>query len=802
MIRFDVDSYPAMSSTFRASYITILFLWSLFPTSICSAQQADSLISQLPVGIGPKEKADTLNQLGFGLIFTDPIEARLVFNEAIKAAENSGYVKGEAVALKNKGISHDVQGNSNQAVIFYQESLVLLESLNDTLGISRIKNNLGIAYKNLNDLETARRFYDESIRLKNLLGDIRGVSYGLNNIGEIYQRLGNNSEALNYFTRSYSILDSINDDRGRSITLSNLGISNLEMGKNELAINYLRQSMKIDEVLEDYYSISYSYILLGKAYLNTNQLARGLDAIGKAETLAKEISALKVYYDSQVVKAQLLKRTNQLTDLANLYEHILVLSDSLAQLNLVEETAKMNAIYESREKERLIQELESESILNEQLITTQKRAFRWSLVAVVLLILLLIIVYGFYRKVGAKNIELKIKIKERDAAKEEAEHANQAKSQFLAQMSHEIRTPLNAIIGYTDQIMETDLQKPQRKHLEIVNESALGLLGIINGILDLSKLEAGKLELIIEPTDLIELCDHVVQMTSFRASQKNLDLKLVPVDKKYQYVLADDTRLRQVLVNLLANAVKFTEEGEIELKIEVIDESSSEKSLFRFSVRDTGIGIKPENMERIFHAFSQEDVSTTRKYGGTGLGLSISNTLLSLMDSELKVVSTPNEGSTFSFEVPLMLTSKPKEKSNTLKEENDKVVSEDDRIKVLVAEDNATNMVLVKMMLKKALPNAKIIEVENGQQAVHQFDEEQPDIILMDVQMPEMDGYTASREIRKKETGQRTPIVAITAGSMTADKEKCYEAGMDDFISKPIINDALTLALRKWLAEK
>lgn len=794
---------------FFTIYLKVVISFALFPTEYCQAQYADSLMASLPQGMEVVKKVDTLNQIGFNLIFTDPFESRIIFNEAIALTEDAGYIQGHAKALKNKAISYDIQGNSNQAIIYYQQSLALLEPLQDTLGISRLKNNLGIAYKNLDDFEMAQKFYGESIVLKKLLGDVKGVAYGLNNIGELFQKRGAFEKAQGYFAKAYFIVDSIGDNRGRSITLSNLAISFLELEEYDLAITNLERSMLLDEQSEDYYSLSYSYLLLAKAYLNTCKLEEGLEAVEKGERLSQEIGALKVYYDSQVLKARLMKRAGDTKDLPDLYEEILILNDSLAHVNLIEETAKMKSIYESREKELVIADLNKKSMLSQRLMEAQQQVFKLSLVAVLILAVLLLIVYVLYRKVGTKKRELEIKIIERNTAKKEAERASKVKSQFLAQMSHEIRTPLNAVIGYTDQVIETTLNETQSDHLMIVKKSALGLLGIINGILDFSKLEVGKLDLVVEHTDLEDLCQHAIQMSGYKASENDLKLNFNGIDRKYRYVLADDIRLRQVLLNLLSNATKFTKKGEIELTVMVLEEKEDGKGLFSFAVRDTGIGIQPEALEKIFRAFSQEDATTTRRYGGTGLGLSISNNLLSLMGSKLEVLSTPGEGSTFSFDIFLELSDVRSTKGVAPKkpglepQSSNRVVSTSDKLKVLIAEDNTTNMILAKMLLKKALPNAKIIEAENGLEAVSLFVEVQPDVIFMDVQMPEMDGYTATKKIRALEQSldTKTPVIALTAGSMEADKERCYAAGMDDFVSKPIVNDALATALRKWVVD-
>lgn len=523
-------------------------------------------------------------------------------------------------------------------------------------------------------------------------------------------------------------------------------------------------------------------------------------------------------------------------------------------------------------------------------------------------------------------------------AREHAEAASKLKSQFLANMSHEIRTPLNGIVGFTDLLMRTNLDESQQQYMSMVFQSANLLMDIINDILDFSKIEAGKLELTPEKTDLLEVCGQVADMVTYQAQQKHLEMLLnIPADIP-QFVWCDSVRLRQILVNLLSNAVKFTSQGEIELKIELLHKGGGPENTFRFSVRDTGIGIDPQNQRRIFEAFSQEDSSTTKRFGGTGLGLTISNSLLGLMESRLQLVSKLEKGSTFFFDVtfhaiegedrfewenveqiekvlivddnvhngqilkdmlankrigsdyvsggeeayrllssgerydvvlmdcqmpgwdgietirkirrlegsvaeqPVILLNdsfdeealsvfsneldirhflvKPvkiqqlfhalsdlglksgityKPERSPAKRELSKVIYETGEVKILIAEDHKINMLLVKSMLSKILPGSELIEAANGKEAIEAFRRTNPDIVFMDIQMPEMNGYEATREIRQAESHPHVPIIALTAGTVLGEREKCIEAGMDDYLTKPVLKDTLEEAIRKWL---
>jgi len=557
------------------------------------------------------------------------------------------------------------------------------------------------------------------------------------------------------------------------------------------------------------------------------------------------------------------------------------------------------------------------------------------------------IIYGLFSAEIIESLAQKIllivitDITAQKKAEEEATAASRAKSEFLANMSHEMRTPLNGIIGFTDLLMQTDLKEPQMQYMQAVYTSATSLLDLINDVLDLSKIEAGKLELDPERTDLVEMCEQITDIVKHKAHEKGLELLLDISPQLPRYVIADRLRLKQVLINLLGNAVKFTEKGEVELKVESSSGTSMNTADITFSVRDTGIGIPKESHSRIFSSFSQADGSITRRYGGTGLGLTISNRLIEKMGSGLEFESEPGEGSTFHFTVtfpaetgrmavkddhadirralivddnssnrsilrsmlsaagiradtassgeealgmigdrnsydlivtdhsmpfmdglelagkirnelgipaescPVILLhnspdgslvherckalgigavlSKPARISQlmgaitrlcsagngyteaALEDERDQETGRlYQECTILIAEDNVINMTLASTIISGLLPQARIIKATDGQQAVRAFKDARPDMIFMDIQMPELSGYDASRAIRQieagtGESGAHTPIIALTAGTVKGEKERCLEAGMDDYTTKPVVAATIGSLLCKWL---
>ncbi|WP_417910417.1 response regulator [Candidatus Electronema sp. PJ] len=419
----------------------------------------------------------------------------------------------------------------------------------------------------------------------------------------------------------------------------------------------------------------------------------------------------------------------------------------------------------------------------------------------------------------ATQIELLRMRQQLQTARLRAEAASQSKSVFLANMSHEIRTPMSAIMGMTDLALEKAVDPQQRSYLETVKLSADSLLSLINDILDFSKIEAGQMELDVHPFLIAEAVEAAVRTVSVLSKEKGLDILVDIAPTVPAMVKGDSLRFRQIILNLLSNAIKFSEKGPIRITV-TLEKFGLETVAVRVAVIDQGIGIKPDKICSVFSAFSQADSSVSRKFGGTGLGLAICRQLCELMDGMISVKSEYGKGTTFTFIVIFSLTAQelPQKKATTILEE-----IRVRPVRILLVEDNPANRFLLRVVLEKH--QHQVTEAIDGIEALHiLLEDDSFDLILSDVQMPRLDGYSLTQLIRCCEQGEELDeevadrleaslvdrlrnrlhgrhrlVIAMTANAMSGDQEKCFDAGMDDYLTKPIDKEQLAATLRRWL---
>lgn len=691
-------------------------------------------------------------------------------------------------------------------ILTYNEAQVFASSVNllNTLNELVHDNNLAYAtalyhymaadyYHSVKSFDIALEYYEKSLAEAKALKEWPLVSDNLYAIGILFRNMGDYDDAIAYFEKT------VDSDRNIDINYAEY-IAVYGMASTYFRTDNIEEALKLADTVTSHplttsFYDSEIYRLKAKALLERGRLEEARTALNNSRRMYDDYRV----GEKTTWRAELEKLASQITakegDYETAYKEYEVYHNEYLEAKKYEDLELLesaNLVYEIEQQKEKTNQLEKENRAISELLKareaaqqTQKLFTRWLIIFVVLALFTLMIILVLLKKARKTNALYVL-------AKEKAELHSRLKTEFISNISHEIRTPLNAIIGF-GQVLTEKLEDRQTKKLtsQIVNSSEM-LLQLINDLLDFSKIEAGKLALDYGPYNLRQSLRKLLDIFHGQASSKGLTIKL-NIDKRLpKQMIFDELRLKQILANLISNAIKFSSEGAIEIGIKVIEKDST-YCVFEMWVQDNGIGISEPQQENLFQPFIQAESSTARKYGGSGLGLNICNKLLEQMNSKLQVDSAVGKGSRFYFSLKLTHLIASEYLHN---KETAQAVTQFTKTRVLLAEDNAINVEVITAMLSGT--NLKITRVADGNEAIHKLTHQSFDIILMDIQMPEMDGYEATRIIRHQ-MDSPLPIIALTANAMQQDIDACLSAGMNDHVSKPIRKEMLLKVLDNYL---
>lgn len=723
-----------------------------------------------------QQKIDLLTDITLEVRSDDPEKAILMAEEIIERSQEIGYQLGIGNGLNHLGACYWLMGEYEDGLDELTEAYIIAKEIKDRSLEAKILNNFGRIYRGLGDIDSALRDFESALEINEELGNEINQTINLTNISNLYYDLADYDTALDYALKCQPIFERYKDN-ARLISIY-LTLGEIYFKKNffDEALLYFRKVQDLSDPDTQSHSLADSGV--GKVYYRLNDFEKASDYLNRALAQAKHFENPEAEIVAEFYLGRLLIYKGELSEALVYMEHAYDLAkDSLRRHDLMNIHEHLSDLYDRmgnvqqayhhlKAFEKLKEEIFQQATLNK-----------------------------------LRNLQIKNQIEVAKKEKEVAERTARLKQQFMANMSHEIRTPMNAIVGITRLLLEKEPKPEQVKYLNVIKQASDSLLVIINDILDIAKIEAGKI--VIEEIDFSfrELIDSLQEIMSLKALEKKLAFK-IDIDSQIPGRIAGDpTRLNQILINLVGNAVKFTDTGYIQLSCKTIKLTSDEVTI-QFDVADTGIGIQKDYVSKIFESFTQAGTDTARKFGGTGLGLTISKELVDLMGGTISVFSEEGKGTTFS----VIITFKIASEQTTIREENS--ISEDSKellgnIALLLVEDNEFNRLVAEDTLKELLPRIQIDIAENGAIAIEKIKQQHYDLVLMDIQMPVMDGVTATKIIRTELTAPKSNIgiIAMTANVLQEDVQRYFDAGMNAYISKPFQTEDLLLKMAKVVEE-
>ena len=767
--------------------------------------------------------------------------SRILYEESVKV----NYIRGMAFFKCCEGFYYRWNGKYNEAIECHLAALKFAEEYGESRLLAFIYNELGMDYNSLSLYDKAIDYYFQAIKINRELNNKANEIANLGNLADVYLNSGYYQKAIDMSLHEISLVDSLGlDPNYKAASLDRLGSLYSVSGKSVEAIRTYHEALKLHQKNNNtlyYYTTLYNMasfftedtlnlygqeigdnrkstdialaylaeleinarnkqdsshliqyqLLSAEAYLKKGENKKALDKLQETMELNYVDNDLTMKQYLVSLQAAIYEDSGDYEKAMNYYKEYIILYDSTNKLKIIEKIKQLTESFEIEQMEGQVKQKEQQLAKN--------RVITYLFIAISGLILILagIIFYFLRHKQKAAKL-LEQQVRETEKARYRAEQSEKFKERFLASMSHEIRTPLNAVIGMTGLLLD-DPQPPRTEnYLRNIKQAGEHLTGIINQILDLSRIDAGKLELHEAPFSMQELLEELGNLLRGKAKEKDLQLIIHKGEGTPGWFYGDAGRILQVLLNLGDNAIKFTEQGSVQVKM-TAGAAGEGKAMISFSVEDTGPGISKELHALIFEEFVQAGKSQDQRIVGTGLGLSIARKLVERMGGTLALESEPGKGSVFSFTLPLKLSTE--EAWQALQKEtefSDMVMKGSFRI--LVVEDDPSNQIVTEGLLEKILPASSAVVVEDGFKALALLGKEKFDLVLMDIRMPGIDGYETTRRLRLLKNENATiPVIALTASVIRSDIQHCLEAGMNGYVPKPVSRAFLAKTLHEHL---
>jgi len=698
----------------------------------------------------------------------------------------------QASLYNNIALVHGATAELKSALMSYKKAEPLYQNFGTEEDKLDMQYNIAGLHLRLKRYDTAISMFHEVIEKRIKSSNLQGLAMAYGDLGSSYKYAGDYKKAEHYMTLALDYYRKNKDDYHAASILHNLAELNNFLNNTDQAISYAQESIRLSLIQghdNAYVGALYS---LAKAYFYQGNFDLAFSHVEKSSAVAK-----RMHYKDQI-KHNLSLRSLILAAQHKTFEAVKSQRDFLqAQIELANtEFNSQLALFDSEQLKQQVGQLKQQKRLQELEIegSAQERNFIILIIIAALLFVFLIARRDIERR-STKALEIKVKQRtnELEYLMQELQSANKIKSQFLANMSHEIRTPLTTVIGQAEAILNGDVDEEYiNKEVEIIHGNSLHLLELTNNILDLSKIEANKIELEIQTLNLHDILQELANMFTLQATSKNLTFEIIHTLPNPFLIEIDSFRVKQILINLCSNAIKFTPKGHVELNI-----SQRDGSLI-FKITDSGIGMSSSQLQNLFESFTQGDSSISRRFGGTGLGLCLSDQLAKIMGGKIEVESELNQGSVFAFSLPCKISEAQQcEESiisvSDVKKENE---NEYDQLHgtILLADDHNDNRRLIARLL--ASLGLEVLTARNGHEAVALFEQHNPKLVLMDIQMPEMDGIEAFKVLRQK--GCVTPILALTANAMSHEIAHYLSLGFDGHLSKPIERNIFIPTIAKY----